>query len=117
MARARTGTLVPPGRDGVWKAKITKTHPDGTTSRPLYSLGTKDPAVAERRLAELVAATAQGIDPETAVCTDTVREYATAWLDKRDALRLESAPDERRNLEHHVLPLLGAMMLGDVRSA
>jgi len=103
---------VPPGRDGIWKARITRTGKDGSTRRPLYSLGTRDDGLAKRRLQNLVAG---GGAPE-ALCCDTVREYAQGWLEKRGARGLESAPDERRNLEQHVLPSIGPMLLADVRS-
>jgi hypothetical protein len=58
MARARTGTLVPPGADGIWRARVTnpKSSAGGRAIRPLYSLGTTDKAVAKRKLAKLVAA-------------------------------------------------------------
>ena len=46
MARARTGTLLPAGADGFWRARFTVDRPDGTTSRPVYSLGTTDKALA-----------------------------------------------------------------------
>jgi len=59
VARARTGTLIPPDKDGPWKARVTKTHEDGSVSRPVYSLGTTDQAIARRKLAQLVAALAK----------------------------------------------------------
>jgi hypothetical protein len=48
MLRTRTGT-VERGPDGVWKARVTVTNPDGSTSRPWYSLGTTDEGTAKRR--------------------------------------------------------------------
>jgi hypothetical protein len=33
MPRARTGTLVKPGRDGFHRGRFTKDEPDGTTAR------------------------------------------------------------------------------------
>ena len=34
MPRARTGTIVPPVADGIWRARVTKTDADGSTTRP-----------------------------------------------------------------------------------
>jgi hypothetical protein len=97
MPRARTGTLVPPGADGIWRARVTKTHADGSTTRPLYSLGTTDKALARRNLARLVALVEAGADvldaAETANAPERVREYAEAWLAKREAQGLASVSD------------------------
>ncbi len=121
MTRARTGTLIPPDKDGLWKARVTKTHEDGTVSRPLYSLGTTDKTIARRKLAQLVAALAKARGgPETdgaPVITPTVQEYAAGWLEHRKAQGVVAVADERRNLERHILPSLGHLRLGDVRSA
>jgi hypothetical protein len=46
MPRAGNGTLIPPGSDGIWKGRITKEREDGSTTRPLYSLGTTDKPLA-----------------------------------------------------------------------
>ncbi len=119
MARTRTGTLVVPGRDGLWKGRITQTHEEGTTSRPLYSLGTPDKALAIRKLSRLVAALDAGQDPMVAAGTadrpETVREYAGAWLVRRAVQGIAMAPDERRNVERHVVPAIGHLAPRDVR--
>ena len=106
MSRARTGTLVPPGRDGIWKGRVTAE--DG--SRPLYSLGTSDEAAAKRKLARLVAG-----ELPNAIAGDTVKEYAEAWLRRREAHGVAMAKYERGYLEHHALDMLGAILLGDVK--
>ncbi len=89
MSRPRTGTLVPPGPDGIWRRRVTKDHADGTSSRPLYSLGTADRALAKRKLARLVALVASGADAldavESANASERVKDYAEAWLKKRGA--------------------------------
>jgi hypothetical protein len=86
VARARTGTLIAPDKDGLWKARVTKTHEDGRVSRPVYSLGTTDKAIARRKLAQLVAALAKarGGSPadDAPVVTETVRVYADEWLER-----------------------------------
>jgi integrase len=121
MPRARTGTLLPPGADGFWRARVTKTLPDGTSDRPVYSLGTADKALARRKLAKLVRATdaGKGLDAaaELADAAQSVTEYASAWLQKRVAQGVVSAADERRRLQRHVLPAIGRLPLCDVRSA
>src|SRR5271166_1799023 len=89
MSRKRTGALVPPDVEGIWRARVTKTHADGSTTRPLYSLGTTDKALARRKLARLVALVEAGADvldaAETANAPERVKEYAEAWLKKREA--------------------------------
>jgi integrase len=121
MPRQRTGTLVPPGADGEWKARVTLAAEDGSTTRPLYALGTNDKALARRKLVKLVVALEAGSDTgaaaEIANSAQTVKEYADAWIQKREARGVVSTSDERRNLKRHVLPRLGRLLLGDVRSA
>ena len=76
MARARTGTLIPPEKDGLWRARVTKTLEDGTVSRPIYSLGTTDKAIAKRKLAQLVATLAKVRGGARAVAADRDRDRA-----------------------------------------
>jgi hypothetical protein len=66
MARERTGTLLPAGKDGSLRARIAQRNADGSLSRPYYSLGTTDRALAQRRLRELVDGVAKGLAPESA---------------------------------------------------
>src|SRR5450432_2887937 len=119
MPRARTGTLVTPGADGIWRARVTKTHADGTKARPLYSLGTTDRALARRKLAKLVAAVEAGADvldaAESANAPERVKEYADAWLKKREKQGLVSACDERMYFERYVREAIGRLPLCDVR--
>src|SRR5579862_9916796 len=111
MPRARTGTLVPPSADGLWRARVTKDHADGKTTRPLYSLGTTDKSLARRKLARLNALIAAGHDPldaaETANAPERVKDYAEAWLEKREAQGVGMVQKERRNLELYVLDAIG----------
>jgi integrase len=119
MPRARTGTLVPPGADGFWRARVTKDHADGTTTRPLYSLGTTDKSLARRKLARLNALIAAGHDPldavETANAPERVKDYAEAWLEKRQAQGITSVKDERGWLTRHVYDTIGTLSVCDVR--
>ncbi len=121
MPRARTGTLVHPAADGIWRARVTKTHADGSTTRPLYSLGTTDKALARRKLARLLALIEAGADvldaAEGANTPERVREYAEAWLTKRQAQGIAKVSAERGNLKHHALDAIGALPLGDVTPA
>ena len=76
--RARTGAILSPGADGFWRCRVTKDRPDGTTWRPLYSLGTADKALARRKLAlALNAELAAGRDPFEAAGTG--RAPRSAW--------------------------------------
>jgi len=120
MPRARTGTLVKPGADGIWKARVTKDRDDGSTSRPLYSLGTTDRARAKRELAKINAILSAGGTIEDAEidtsAPELVRDYADAWLKKRDERGVVSVNAERRILTLQALPSIGHLPLPDVRA-
>ncbi len=119
MPRARTGTLLPPLGDGLWRARLTIDRPDGTTIKRVYSLGTTDKALARRKLAALVALLARGEDPADAAVTigapERVRDYAGAWLATREAQGVGMVKKERANLERHAFEAIGRMPIGDVR--
>jgi len=121
MPRARTGTLLPPGADGLWRARITKVAADGSSTRPLYSLGTTDKALARRKLSRLVASTERGEDLHDAnssmQAAERVRDYADAWLLKREAQGVGMAKKERRSLELYALETIGRLPLCDVRAS
>jgi integrase len=121
VPRARSGTLLRPGMNGYWRGRVTveQTGDDGATvtTRPVYSLGTADKQRAKRELAKLVADLKSGKNLDAArERTDaaSVAAYAPEWLLKREAQAVMSVRDERRNLEHHVLPDIGHLSLGDV---
>jgi integrase len=119
MPRARTGTLVPPAADGIWRARVTKQHPDGSISRPLYSLGTTDKSLARRKLARLVALVESGAGvldaAEATGAPERVKDYAEAWLKKREAEGVGMALRERRNLDRYVLEAIGYLPVCDIR--
>jgi integrase len=118
MPRARTGTLVPPGADGFWRARVTKEHADGTKTRPLYLLGTTDKAIARRKLARLNALILAGHDPHDAAIEvgtpERVKDYADAWFVKREAQGVVNVEAERRTLAMHALDAIGHLPLCDV---
>ncbi len=118
MPRARTGTLVPPNADGLWRARVTKDHADGTQTRPVYSLGTTDRSLARRKLARLNALIVAGHDPhdaaETVNAPERVKDYADAWLEKREGQGIAKVPLERGNLKRHALDAIGNLPLCDV---
>jgi integrase len=120
VPRAPTGTLIPPGADGFYRGKVTKKEPKGPPTRPTYSLGTADRALAKRKLAQLAARAARGesLDDfeEVGGRSESVRAYALGWIDKRKAQKIGMAQKELRNLEIHVFPAIGAMAVGDVRA-
>ena len=117
MPRPRTGTLLAPGADGFWRARVTR--PDGT--RPLYSLGTADKSLARRKLARLVEAINAGRDPldaaDVAGAPEHVNEYTEAWLTAREGRGVAKARWERSYFKNHVVDVIGHMPLGDVRPA
>jgi integrase len=120
MSRIRTGTLVPPGRDGIHRARFTKDNADGTTSRPFYSLGTTDLARAKRELARVNAILASGGDIESAGlgggAPELVRGFVEAWLEKREAAGVVNVEADERNLRTHALRTIGHLPVGDVRA-
>jgi len=119
MSRKRTGTLVPPGADGLWRARVTKDHPDGSTSRPLYSLGTADESLARRKLARLNALILAGRDPldaaELVNAPERVKDYAEAWHTRREAQGIVTAREECSQLARYALDAIGTLPLCDVR--
>ena len=119
MPRARTGTLVAPAAGGIWRARVTTTHADGSTTRPLYSLGTTDKALARRKLARVVALLEAGADvldaAEGADAPERVNEYADAWFRKRENQGLVSVGDERMYFERYVRNAIGHLPICDVR--
>ncbi len=123
MPRKRTGTLLPPGADGILRARVTETTklPDGSTvtDRPIYKLGTTDRQLAKARLAKLVRELAAGRPVPLAVeavnAAEQLREYAERWLARREAQGVGMAKKERRNLELHALGAIGNLPLCDVR--
>jgi integrase len=119
MGRAATGTLLPPGKNGIWRGQVTKRQADGTTTRPVYSLGTTDKAHARRVLAKLAAAISAGDElPDAAAGVDTairVRDFAADWLAKREAQGVGMVRHERRNFELYVFDAIGHLPVCDVR--
>ena len=123
MPRKRTGTLIPPGADGIWKGRVTTTvvraGGEKRTTRPLYSLGTTDESLAKRKLAKLASALAAGREVpdamESSDAPETVKSYAEAWLDKRKAQGIASEVDERGWLERYVFRAIGNLPVCDVR--
>src|SRR5580692_320285 len=117
MPRARTGTLLPPGADGLWRCRITADRPDGTTWRPIYSLGTSDKAHALRKLARVNVDLAAGRDPFEGIEreSESVADYVDGWVKTREAQRVGTAKKERRVIEMHALEAIGRLPMCDVR--
>ncbi len=120
MGAKRKGTLELRERNGVklWHARVTvgtKPH----TRRLWYCLETGDHAIATRRLADLVVQIAKDpklqAPPPIASGVLTVREYAGAWLAKREAQGVGMVHKERQNLEASAFPTIGDLGLRDVR--
>ena len=120
MPRQRTGTLSR-GADGVLKTRVTVDNPDGTTSRPWFSLGTTDEAIAMRKRARLLAELAAGKTPDGAASAssgpDTVAEYVAAWLARRKAQGLAFADAERGYFDTYAVRIIGPLLIGDVKPA
>ena len=121
MPRRRTGTLVAPDADGLWRCRVTRDKADGSTWRPLYSLGTADKSLARRKLARVNELLAEGVDPfgaaEAANAPERVKEYAEAWLAAREARGISKARWERSYFKNHIVDAIGNMTLDDVKPA
>lgn len=117
MPRKRTGTIQL--RGGVYLARLTVVE-DGKTKRPWFSLGTADKRTAQRKLARMLEDIASGKPVQDVVALasgpGTVRQYGGPWLDRRKALGVVMEKDERRLLEHYVYPVIGDVLLTDVRA-
>jgi len=110
MSRPRTGTLVAPGPDGIWRARVTKDE-DGTTTRPLYALGRTDEILARAKLKALTASLARGKEPTTSAlfaAAYTVAAYLVEWSEGRKA-DVGMAQKEKRAIEIHSLGILGSI--------
>ena len=121
MPRHRTGTLVAPGADGLWRCRVTKEKADGSTWRPFYSLGTADKSHARRKLVRVNDLLARGIDPFDATdavgAPERVREYVEAWLSAREARGISKARWERSYFKNHIVEAIGNLPLEDVTPA
>ena len=121
MPRARTGTLVPPGRTACGAPASRRITRTARRRAPLYSLGTADESLARRKLSRLNALILAGRDPHDAAtevgAAERVKDYAEAWLKKREVRGVVMARAERIYLEEHVLPAIGKLTVCDVRSS
>ncbi len=113
MSRARTGSLVYDPKLRSYKARITVTHPDGSKTRPWFSLNTADLGTAEKLKRELVRHHEHTPGP----APTRFAAYAMAWLEAREVRGVVQAESERGWLKNHILPKLGALYLADVRPA
>ncbi len=115
MPRPRTGSLRL--RSSGYFARMWITR-DGVTRRESIDLETTDRALARRKLVRLQ----QRIDAgelvadvkATAAESETVADFAEAWLARREAQGVVMVRDERANLRDHILPHL-ALPLDEVR--
>src|SRR5882757_2631901 len=90
------------GPDG-WTQQNTPFHPG-------------DENKARKLLLDVEAMVAAGLkfDPTNTSGPITVAAYARKWLEERRALVADTKNDEAR-LKYHVLPVIGAMRLDEVR--
>lgn len=115
--RPRSGTLE--FRRGRWFGRLTITV-DGENIRRWFDLGTDSKPVARRKLARLAKEHAGGAplpSPEEVKAPETVDSFAEAWLGSRQRRGVAVAAHERAIYEHVWKPAIGALALGNVRSA
>src|SRR5688500_9901006 len=109
MPRPRTGTLVLRSRNGVpcWFAQVWVGHGDAA-KREWYSLETADKPTAKRKKAALVRKLRAAEPPEevraAASSSETFKNYAQAWLERREALGVAMTVSESGYLDNHILP-------------
>src|SRR5579859_6247106 len=117
MARSRTGSLEL--RKRIWHARLTVTKPDGSKSRPWFSLETADKGVAKRKLARLNKRLQGGESLDVAALeaasAGTVDEYEVEWHERRKARGVVSARDEHQWYVAYLSPTIGRFPLTDVR--
>jgi hypothetical protein len=109
--RPATGSIV-------WADPETKQQPIGVRvtkaggGRKLVRFDpgtTREDALA---LAPIMSARARSAVEEEAGLS--LSEYAGKWLAERERRSLASAPEDRRRFKNHILPDLGALLVGDV---
>ncbi len=117
MARPRKGTLIWRETKG-WCARVTM-EVEGETIRRMVELGTRDKAVARRKLARLLAepsAPRTGEEVASVRAEESVSDYAEAWLDGREG-RTGYGRTERQLFRDYWQAEIGPMALGAVRPA
>src|ERR1700689_2536811 len=72
-------------------------------------------AAAQAKLDAVLAAVKAQQPKVPGARTGSVRAYAADWIPKRREADLDWKSDESR-LRHHVLPVIGDMLIGDVRA-
>jgi integrase len=117
VSRARTGSLAFRRASG-WSARIWVTV-DGVEERRWFPLQTFDKDLAKRKMAKLVTLLDAGelvADAKASTAkAETLRDFAEAWLKRREAAKVVMAPDERRHLESHVFKAFGDLPIAEFR--
>jgi len=106
--------------DGEWFVRLSEKDASGKRTRPIFRLGTADEATARRKARALIAhrrATNEaGLSAlDVAAQSPRFETYAEAWLRARRVRGVEMVASEDSILKLHILPLLGPMLLGDIR--
>lgn len=109
--RKRTGQLI--WRKSGWYARFW-TVKDGEEVRVCVPLGTTNKPVARRKLARLLAG--ESPTAEVAKREETIAEYASAWLDGREAKGLSSHEYEQRHWQRVWKPEIGKLLLSAVKA-
>ncbi len=118
MARKRTGQLI--RRKSGWYARVL-VRVDGVPTRKCFELGTKYRAVAQLKLARLIAnlkdeELSLGDATQQAAAAETVDEVASVFFEGRVAQGLRSAKTEARWYELYWRDAIGKIPLSEVRS-
>ena len=106
--------------DGEWFVRLSEKDASGKRTRPIFRLGTADESTARRKARALIAhrrATNEaGLSAlDVAAQSPRFETYAETWLRARRARGVAMVASEDSLLKLHILPLLGPMLLGDIR--
>lgn len=91
------------GSDGKWTQAATDFH------------GPEQEHLARKLLALVESRVAAQLEAGTASGPLTVRLYAKTWIERRRGLNLSDVDNDEARLDNHVLPVIGDMLIGDVR--
>lgn len=121
MPRARTGSLAYKRTTG-WNARVWAPVRVGDAvreERRWVPLGTHDKDLAKRKLTRIVDMLAKGelvadAAPAEAARAPTVAEAVRDYCKRRKAAGVAMADSELGYAEHHIIPEIGPMLVGDV---
>lgn len=97
---------------GRWGARVPT--PDGQRT-PVYFDGVGEHEIERAKsLAKRAAELARGYVAPTKGARELLLDWSDRWVVERELRKLSSAPEDRRTLKNHILPVLGGLAVADV---